>query len=107
MGVLCIDRVEAPQQLRLSLEIGMVVPLHAGATSKALLAFLAPEIQEQVLSQPLAKIAVGTITDPGELRAELASCASSGLGSRAARRPTTAPGAWPRRCSPATAGRSR
>lgn len=91
MGVLCIDRVEAPQQLRLSLEIGMVVPLHAGATSKALLAFLAPEVQEQVLSQPLAKIAVGTITDPGELRTELSAVRAQGW---AASREETNDGAW-------------
>lgn len=91
MGVLCIDRVEAPQQLRLSLEIGTVVPLHAGATSKALLAFLAPEIQEQVLSHPLAKVAGGTVTDPDKLRSELAAVRQQGW---AASREETNDGAW-------------
>src|SRR3989304_5559641 len=40
LAALCIDRVEASQPLRLSLEVGALVPLHAGAASKALLAFL-------------------------------------------------------------------
>ena len=46
-AVLCIDRVEAPQPLRLSLEVGTVVPLHAGATSKALLAFLGADVLDR------------------------------------------------------------
>jgi IclR family acetate operon transcriptional repressor len=90
-AVLCIDRVEAPQPLRLSLEIGTVVPLHAGATSKALLAFLSDDVLEQVLARPLAKLASGTITDPDALRQELTAIRERGW---AASREETNNGAW-------------
>ena len=81
LGVLCIDRVEAPQPLRLSLEIGRVVPLHAGATSKALLAFLGDEVLERLLETPLAPVARGTITDPDALRREIARVREQGWAS--------------------------
>ena len=55
------------------------------------LAFLAPEIQDQVLSHPLTKVASGTITDPGELRAELAAVRARGW---AVSREETNDGAW-------------
>jgi IclR family acetate operon transcriptional repressor len=90
-AVLCIDRVEAPQPLRLSLEIGTVVPLHAGATSKALLAFLGADVLERVLARPLARVASGTITDPDALRRELAAIRERGWASS---REETNDGAW-------------
>jgi DNA-binding IclR family transcriptional regulator len=71
LGALCVDRIEAPQPLRLSLEVGSVVPLHAGAASKALLAFLGPEVLDAVLAESLAPLAPGTITDPDALRDEI------------------------------------
>ncbi len=91
LGVLCIDRVEAPQPLRLSLEIGTVVPLHAGATSKALLAFLPADVLEEALARPLAAVGPGTITDPAALRAELAAIRERGW---AVSREETNAGAW-------------
>ena len=91
LGVLCIDRVEAPQPLRLSLEIGRVVPLHAGATSKAMLAFLGPDVLESVLARPLEQLAPGTITDPGALAAEIAKVREQGY---AVSREETNEGAW-------------
>lgn len=71
-GALCIDRIEAEHPLRLSLEVGTVVPLHAGASSKALLAFLGDAALEAVLAAPLQRLARGTITDPARLREEIA-----------------------------------
>jgi len=70
-GALCIDRIEAAHVLRLSIEIGRVTPLHAGAASKALLAFLSDELIEEVLQGPLERFAPGTICDPSGLRAEI------------------------------------
>ena len=70
-----------PQPLRLSLEIGRVVPLHAGATSKALLAFLGDEVLERLLETPLAPVARGTITDPEALRREIARVREQGWAS--------------------------
>lgn len=67
----CIARVESQHPLRLSLDVGHVTPLNAGASAKALLAFLpAPDI-DQLLKRPLESLTPGTITDPDTLAREL------------------------------------
>ena len=71
-GSLCIDRIEATHDLRLTIQIGRVTPIHAGASAKALLAFLEEPIVADVLSQPMEGLAAGTITGPSALRKELA-----------------------------------
>lgn len=67
----CLERVESVQPLRLSVEPGRRLPLHAGASQKALLAFL-PEAVDRVLAGPLERLCRATITDPDALRADLA-----------------------------------
>jgi IclR family transcriptional regulator, acetate operon repressor len=69
--VRCIDRIEARHPLRLSLDIGECIPLHAGASSKAALARLDSATVEDVLAHPLDKVGPKTIIDPGKLRANL------------------------------------
>jgi IclR family transcriptional regulator, acetate operon repressor len=71
LDALCIDRVEAQRPLRLSLEAGRVVPLHAGASSKALAAFAAPRVRDALMARRLDRLAPGTITDREALRREL------------------------------------
>jgi DNA-binding IclR family transcriptional regulator len=71
IGSLCIDVIERVHPLRVSVEIGSVTPLHAGAHARALLASLGEDVLALVLSRPLEQLASGTITDPGRLRAEL------------------------------------
>jgi len=68
----CLERVETPQPLRLSLQPGRQLPLHAGASQKALLAFMREEEIERVLSRPLERLCSATITDKGALLRELA-----------------------------------
>jgi DNA-binding IclR family transcriptional regulator len=68
----CLERVETAQPLRLSVQPGRRVPLHAGSSQKALLAFLPEDAIERVLSQPLERLCERTIVDPSDLRAELA-----------------------------------
>jgi DNA-binding IclR family transcriptional regulator len=70
-GSLCIDRIETTHDLRLSIEVGRVTPIHAGASAKALLAFLEEPIVEDILSRPLERLARGTVVDRRKLRAEL------------------------------------
>jgi DNA-binding IclR family transcriptional regulator len=69
---LCIDRVESTHPLRLSLEVGRLTPLTAGASAKALLAFLPPKEIQVVLDRPKVMLAPGTITDPEALLKEFA-----------------------------------
>jgi IclR family acetate operon transcriptional repressor len=70
-GLLILDRIESPHRLRLALEIGHVIPLHAGAASKALLANLAPAEIERVVAGPLRQVGPATITDRRELLRDL------------------------------------
>lgn len=67
----CIDRVEGGYPFRLSRDLETFTPLHAGATSKVLLAHLDAESRERVLAGPLTACASATITDPGRLREQL------------------------------------
>lgn len=68
----CLERVESSQPLRLSVEPGRRLPLHAGASQKALLAFLAEEDIERVAAGSLERLCGATITDADALRADLA-----------------------------------
>jgi DNA-binding IclR family transcriptional regulator len=68
----CLERVETPQPLRLSVQPGRQLPLHAGASQKALLAFMPEDDIERVVSRPLDRFCRSTITRPAALRRELA-----------------------------------
>lgn len=67
----CLERVETSQPLRLSVQPGRQLPLHAGASQKALLAFMAERDVQGVLSEPLERLCGATITNPHDLRDEL------------------------------------
>lgn len=72
--VVCIERVESPsQRIRLSYERGQLLPLHAGASAKVLLAFADPDELDELLasSMPLHRYTDRTVTDPGRLRRQL------------------------------------
>ncbi len=70
--VVCIDKVESSQAVRLTLSVGKRRMPHAGAASKILMAYLPDEeIQSIIRDQGLPKICKNTITDPDSLRAEL------------------------------------
>jgi IclR family acetate operon transcriptional repressor len=68
----CIERVEAPHPLRLSVQPGRQMPLHAGASQKALLASMREDEVERVIDKGLEHLCHATITDPQLLRDELA-----------------------------------
>ena len=70
-GLLILDRIESTHRLRMVVDVGHVVPLHAGAGSKALLAHLAPAEIERVAAGPLPRLGPATITDPGALLRDL------------------------------------
>ncbi len=67
----CLERVESQQPLRLSVEPGRLAPLHAGASQKALLAFMPPDEIDQVVRGHLPRLCCSTLTDECSLRQEL------------------------------------
>jgi DNA-binding IclR family transcriptional regulator len=68
----CLERVETSQPLRLSVQPGRQLPLHAGASQKALLAFMPDDEIERAVTGPLDRFCRSTITRPALLRRELA-----------------------------------
>jgi IclR family acetate operon transcriptional repressor len=74
----CLERVESSQPLRLSVEPGRQLPLHAGASQKALLAFLAEDEIDRIASGPLERLCRATITDGDALRTDLAEVRARG-----------------------------
>jgi DNA-binding IclR family transcriptional regulator len=74
----CLERVESHNALRLSVEPGRQTPLHAGASQKALLAWMRDDEIDALIDQGLERLCEATITDPEELREELATIRKRG-----------------------------
>lgn len=66
-----IDQVTPNREVLMSVQLGMAHPLHAGASSKAFLAFLPPDEIERYLAGTLTKVTPQTVTDVHKLRREL------------------------------------
>jgi DNA-binding IclR family transcriptional regulator len=70
-SAVCVERIEGPQTVRISFEIGQVQPLHGGASSKILLAFVDEDKWDQHLTSELERFTEYTITEPEELKEQL------------------------------------
>jgi IclR family transcriptional regulator, acetate operon repressor len=64
--------VESPHPLRYTLPVQAWLPLHAGASGLAILAFLPEAIRQQIVLGPLAAATDRTLIDPPTLLARLA-----------------------------------
>ena len=71
-GVLVVAAVQGTRDYALTVVPGQRLPLHAGAASKVLLAFLAKSELQGLLDDRLAAYTSRTIRDPHRLAAELA-----------------------------------
>jgi len=79
LQAICIERVESPGRVRLSFEKGAVLPLHAGASARVLMAYMSDaEVQEVIERVGLTRYTERTITDPLELRRVLAETRARG-----------------------------
>lgn len=70
-AAICRMRFDGSERLGLSVEPGMEMPLYAGASQKALLAFMPSETIEGILSGQLKPLCRATITQPDRLRQQL------------------------------------
>jgi IclR family acetate operon transcriptional repressor len=67
-----IDRVTPDREVQMTVQLGRPFPLHAGASSKAFLAFLPEDEREDYLARvALSPLTPNTITDLNVLRREL------------------------------------
>ncbi|BDG60123.1 IclR family transcriptional regulator [Caldinitratiruptor microaerophilus] len=79
-SVVLIDRADPPVGAHVAMQVGMTSPLHAGATSKALMAFLPPEeIAAYLQEGPLEAAGPRTVTDPDTLLRDLAQIRADGF----------------------------
>jgi DNA-binding IclR family transcriptional regulator len=75
----CLDFIESPQRVRVVVQRGERMPLHAGSAGKAILAFLPPERVQQILAKPLERMTPNTITNRRKLLKELATIRAQGF----------------------------
>jgi DNA-binding IclR family transcriptional regulator len=68
---LCTERVESSEPVRLSFAKGRMLPLHAGATVRALLAHLPEDVFLEVVRGGLRRYTEATICDPDRLARSL------------------------------------
>ena len=67
----CVDRIESSQRVRVIVQVGERMPLHAGSAGKAILAYASPELVKQILARPLDRMTKNTITGRKKLLDEL------------------------------------
>ncbi len=78
-GRVYLAQVESLNEIKMTVELGRRFPLHAGSSSRAILAFMAAEEQQEVLDSELAALTGATIIDPQGLRASLDEVRRSGV----------------------------
>jgi len=74
-----LDQVPSRREIRMTVELGRPFPLHAGASSRAILAFGPPDLRHQILGGSLEASTPKTIVNRTELATELASNAQEGV----------------------------
>ena len=85
-----LDQVTPAREVIMSVQIGIPHPLHSGSSSKAFLAFLPESDIERYLARPLEAVTEATITDPNDLRKELAEIRRQGFASSSGERQAAA-----------------
>ena len=66
-----MDQIPSLKEIKMTVEIGRPFPLHAGASSKAILTFAPPELRQTVLAGPLIALTANTITERLKLEEDL------------------------------------
>lgn len=69
--VICTEQINNNPGIKLMMELGMRIPLHAGGSAKSVLAFMRPSEIDNILSNPMKKLVKNTIIDPVQIEEEL------------------------------------
>ena len=78
-AVVFVDQVQGTQRLAAVSAVGKRFPLHCTANGKALLALLAPELRDTLLSGRLKRYTAATLTDKAALQKALREVEQSGF----------------------------
>ncbi|MEO3977857.1 IclR family transcriptional regulator [Streptomyces sp. CAU 1734] len=82
-----VDQVTPSREVIMSVRLGIPYPLHAGASSKAFLAFLTDEeIDAHLAAGPLTGLTESTVTDEAALRRDIAAIRRRGYAQSSAER---------------------
>lgn len=73
-----VDRIDSSHAVRTFHEIGDISPMHATAVGRAILANTHGSDVDEMLARPLESYSDATITDPQQLKAELAQVRANG-----------------------------
>lgn len=73
-----VDQHESMQEIKMTVELGRLYPLYAGASSRSILAFLPESVIEDIIEIGLTPLTEATIRDAGELREQLAEIRTNG-----------------------------
>jgi DNA-binding IclR family transcriptional regulator len=77
---LCVEKIESPRRIKLSVAMGDTLPLHAGGSSKILLAYQDESFVDAMIKNVgLVALTENTITDPVRLKNELKLIRSRGF----------------------------
>ncbi|WP_408007534.1 IclR family transcriptional regulator [Pseudalkalibacillus sp. A8] len=68
---LCLSIAESSNSIKFAVSIGTRTPLYAGASCKAIMAFLSEESQQEIIETGLIARTKNTITDPIKLKEDL------------------------------------
>jgi DNA-binding IclR family transcriptional regulator len=85
-----VDQLVSPHEIKMSVELGRPYPLHAGASGKAILAFLPEHMRQSILTSALERLTDRTFTDGLALEAELATIRELGTAASRSERQTGA-----------------
>lgn len=66
-----LDQIVSPREVAMTVQVGRLYPLHAGASSKAILAHASPSLRREILGGELAALTQLTVVDRVALEAEL------------------------------------
>lgn len=78
-GRVYLDQVQSRQEVKMTVEIGRRFPLHAGSSSRAMLAFLPADEQEAIIQAGLDPLTADTLVDPEQLRESLQAVRRTGI----------------------------
>lgn len=74
-----LDQVQSEQEVRMTVELGRAFPLNAGASSRAMLAFLAPDLRQRLLAEPLQRITETTPVEAEHIAVQLERIRQAGV----------------------------
>jgi DNA-binding IclR family transcriptional regulator len=77
-GRMYLDQFEGVHEIKMTVELGRLFPLHAGSSGKCMLAFLPERQRAELLAGDLPRLTERTVVEPEKLRSELDSIRVSG-----------------------------